>query len=121
MRRVAKLNAQGHLIADMVVEDDAPLAEDLVDMDPGDLPLDGTYKWDARRRTFVPLGHGFERVAERAPVNEAYVLYHMARALRKDMPQDVRDWVAWYERNLKQRDDERALRARRLIEPGTRA
>jgi len=116
--RISRLDANRRLIGASMADvgEDGEISRALdpgeLEVDPGDLPLDGTYKWDEKRRAFVPLGHGFERVSERPPVSDAYVLYLTARALGDKAPQEVRDWCRWYERSLKQRDEERAVRFR---------
>lgn len=112
MRRVAVLDKRGYLVGDAKLRGNQKLPAGGVEMDPGDLPLDGTYKWDPENRAFVPLGHGFPRIVSKPPVSETMVLYHIVRALGKKLPAEARAWADWYEANLRQRDEETALHRR---------
>jgi len=107
MTTVAKLDKKGFLIGlKKLRKKEKPKDNDVVVDDECDLPHDGSYKWNAKAKAFVPLGHGFGR-PERPPVSEAKVLYLIAQKLGKDMPQEVRDWCTWYETNIKRREEEK--------------
>jgi len=69
-----------------------------------DLPDDGSYKWDAANKTFVPMGHGFGK-PKRPPIPDSLVTYIMASKM-KNPPQEVRDWCKWYEENIAQKHEE---------------
>lgn len=88
---------------------DVPTVGDVVVPEYIDLPPDGTYKHDEASGAFVPLGHGFGKLSTRPPCTDGYVLYQVAKALAPDLGGTVREWVAWYEKNLRQRDEERQL------------
>lgn len=110
---VAVLDAQARLVG--------TITKRRPDLAPGeialpaafDLPTNGTYKWVPDHKAFLPLGHGFPKVASKPAITEAAVLYQLAKRFAPELPQDVADWVGWYEKNLKARDDELAL-ARRM-------
>lgn len=108
MRTVAILDEKRRLVGLRKLKaKEKPRDDEVLVDDRCDLPTDGTYKHDEDREAFMPLGRGFPRV-RRAPVSDSRVLYLMAKQLGKDMPQEVRDWVSWYEDNLNRRDEEEA-------------
>lgn len=109
MRRVSVLDENGHLVGDKLVKEGAKVPKGATDVDPGDLPLDGTYKWTGE--TFMPLGHGF-RKPTRAPIPDSYALYLVIRALDTRVAKEARVWADWYEENLRQRAEESSQRAR---------
>ena len=111
---IAVLNENGHLIG---TRRDEPSADDIVLPDDCDLPLNGTYKWMSDRGSFMPLGTGFPRVATKPPVSETQVLYLLASAIGEDLlPKEVQDWMRWYEKNLKKREEELQIRTRKMRE-----
>lgn len=86
-------------------EGELPLANE-TDIDCGDLPLDGSYKFNEAKKNFVPLGHGLVRVASRPPLSESLALFYVIRSLGDNVNKKASDWADWYEKNLKQRDEE---------------
>lgn len=91
--RVAVLDKNGRLTG---VAMKASLAKG--DIEAGDLPADGTYRWIGK--SFVPLGHGHGK-PRRPGVDRDYALYLLMRALINGtpIPQECADWCAWYENN----------------------
>lgn len=92
--RVAKLDQRGHLIGERQAS--KPKADDV---EIGDLPVDGSYKYDVKRKTFVPVNHGFGKPM-RPGVDRDRAMYLLIKALvdGRPIPQECRDWAAWYER-----------------------
>ena len=111
---IAVLDKNGHLVG---TRRDEPNADDVVLPDDCDLPLNGTYKWMPDQKCFMPLGTGFPRVAAKPPVSETQVLYLLASAIGEELlPKEVQDWMRWYEKNLKKREEELQARARKMRE-----
>ncbi len=113
MKRISVISEDGHLVGSKEVEDDAVLSPTEADIDPGDLPLDGTYKWDGN--AFIPLGHGIPLKVKRPPIPDTYAMYLAIKKVHSEfgLGQQVVDWLDWYEANLKLRDEERVLGDRR--------
>lgn len=91
--RVAVLDKNGKLIGARNVAKPKP-----DDVDAGDLPANGKYTWNGK--TFIPEGFGHGK--PRAPkVDRDKAFYHAMTALLdgRPIPQEVRDWCAWYERH----------------------
>lgn len=96
--KIAVLDQKGVLIGSRELGDDAKLAAK--DIPIGDLPTDGTYRWN--RTHFIPVGFGFGHGKPSAPgVNRDRAIYMMMKALLagKPLPQECQQWVDWYERN----------------------
>lgn len=98
----ALLDPKGRLIGAKAVRTLAP-----GDVDPGDLPTDGSYKWDAERGAFIPAGHGFGKVQEREPWPQAHVLALMVEHAGEKAPAKAREWLDWYNAALRARDEEK--------------
>ena len=99
--RVAVLDDQGRLVGAREVK--KPKAGDI---DCGDLPADGTYRFVDG--AFYPLGHGFPRVAAQPPVTADRALYDLILSLGDAAPSTSRAWAAWYGQHLRQREEEMA-------------
>lgn len=115
-RRIAVLDPDGHLVnARQVSETTMKLNDHEVDVDPGDLPLDGTYKWDGEVKSFIPLGHNIPLKSKRPPVSQDYAFYLAMREMQKhfQLPQETCDYLDWFEANLQKRNQERVLAERR--------
>lgn len=110
--KCSRLNDQGHLVGTYEWDGSSPVPLNVLTVDPGDLPLNGTYKWDAERRGFIPLGFGLPR-ATRPPISDARVLYLTAKALGDGAPSEVRQWCEWYENNMQRREEESIVRRQR--------
>jgi len=108
MATVALLDDNNRLVG--LKSKEQPTADDLVVDSNCDLPTDGSYKWSAEQTCFVPLGHGFGPVSSRPPISNMRALYLVAQCLADDIPQEVRDWMDWYEQNLQKRDEEARAR-----------
>lgn len=93
--RVAVLNGEGRLIG--VREVKKPGAGDI---DAGDLPADGSYKWNRAAGAFFPVGHGFGKPTPPG-VDRDHAVYLLIRALTngQPIPQECRDWCDWWERH----------------------
>lgn len=93
--RVAKLDDKNRLIG--TTEKKKPGANDI---DAGDLRADGSYKWDPKQKTFIPAGFGFGK-PKPPSVDKDRAIYMALRALLdgRSIPQECRDWCAWYERH----------------------
>lgn len=89
-----------------------PRTTDVVVDDAIDLPLDGTYKWNTTEGCFVPIGHGFGK-PKPCPVPDSLVLYQVAKAM-KNPPQETRDWMRWYEANLRAAHEELVVGSSKL-------
>lgn len=106
MKIISILNKSGHLIGRREA-DDGELPKQLeVSVDSGDLPLDGSYRFNPVKHCFVPLGHGFKRVSRRAPLSSDLALFHVIRSLGDVVSRRATEWADWYEANQKQRDEE---------------
>jgi len=108
--RVAVLDKDLHLVGAQELDDEDDVPENAVPIDPGDLPLTGEYKWHPESAAFVPLGHGFPRISSEPPVSTEWVLAKIVAMLGDELPMPCLQWRAWYDSNLKQRDEERRLR-----------
>lgn len=72
-----------------------------------DLVTDHKYKWTDKG--FMPLGHGYGKPKSLPNgVNKEQAIYLMMKAVttEKPIPQECKDWVLWYEDNLKKRNEE---------------
>lgn len=108
-RVVAVLNDQNVLIGSTVVDDDSGV-------EFGDLPTNGSYKYDPKLKTFIPLGHGFGKVKTRQPYENDLVVATLIEALAKvpgfEVPHVASEWLNWYNTELRRRDEEKAARPR---------
>ena len=108
-RLVAVLDENNHLVGTTrktkLAQGDVHLPEEF------DLPTDGTYKWakgEDGTWAFWPLGHGFSNTPTRPPVSDFRALYDVIRAVKEGRdPIDALRWATWYEKNVKQREEER--------------
>lgn len=116
MIRRAIIEEDGRLIAVREHEsEEDPLVEDEAPIDPGDLPLDGTYRWDGDRGAFLPLGYGRKVIPARGPSPETFIIHQLIQVLLRagiELPKETRDWAEWYVLN-QQAQDERAIFAQR--------
>jgi hypothetical protein len=68
------------------------------DIDAGDLPADGRYRWDGK--TFIPQGYGHGKPGRPAVDRDrAFYLAMTALLDGRPIPQEVRAWCTWYERH----------------------
>lgn len=114
--RIAVLDENKYLVGSRDMKKGSVLGTNEVEVDPGDLPLDGTYKWMDDEKCFMPLGHGHPLKSKQPPVPESYALYltmqavlQLAAKAEVDVPEEVANYLDWYETNLKRRDEERTL------------
>lgn len=93
--RVAKLDDRNRLVGTTEKKKPGPK-----DIDAGDLRADGSYKWDPRQKTFIPVGFGFGK-PKPPSVDKDRAIYMALRALLdgRPIPQECRDWCDWYERH----------------------
>jgi hypothetical protein len=103
---VAVLDTNKRLVGTKQVADDEPGVE------PGDLPTDGRYKWDEAQGTFIPLGHGFGKVGTRQPYSTEMIIAKIIEAMGDAAPFECKEWLAWYNQELRRRDEEFAARPR---------
>jgi len=118
MKRVAVLNKDGHLVGAREIGDSDALREDEVDQDPGDLPLNGTYKRVVDENikgggVFVLLGRGFASIKNTAPYSSADVLAEVIDVLGAEAGPKAKAWRIWYAGNLAKREEENRLRLQR--------
>lgn len=112
MTTIARLDDNDRLIGYKKLGKKVKTPDGAIVVDDGcDLPTDGTYKWDQKHNCFMPLGHGFGK-PNRAPIPDIQALYLVALTV-DNPPQELRDWMKWYEDNLKQAHEELGIRARR--------
>ena len=109
---IGVFDATARLVGSQVVDKDAP------GLDFGDLPTDGSYRWDGRQ--FIPIGFGLEGRVAKPPCSTDLVLAELIRKLGMDASPILRDWLAWYEANGAERDSNRA-ELRRLIQKRRRS
>jgi hypothetical protein len=114
--RIAMFDMNMRLIGSREVA--AGSVEALSGIDPGDLPLNGTYKYNEERRSFIPLGFGFGKVKTNQPNSTEYVLAMVIDHLTTLAPPEtispeIIDWRAWYAKNMQKRDEELATSAKR--------
>lgn len=106
-KKFAVLDANNRLVGSKTAKDG---------IDFGDLPLDGTYKYDHEQGHFVPLGHGFGKVKTRQPHETDFVLAMLIDTMADqpgfEVPFAVREWRDWYEVELRRRHEELATRPR---------
>ena len=93
--RVAILDKAGRLVGSRQTDDPSPN-----DIEYGDLPQDGTYKWVSKDSRFVPVNFGFGK-PRRPGVDRDRAIYLALAALidGRPIPQDVRTWCDWYKQN----------------------
>lgn len=100
-KRIGVLDETGRLTGDDVVSLNAegPL-------DPGDLPMDRTYKWDASAGHYMPVGYGFPK-----PKGQPFWSLEMVVArlieTHPEPPAEALAWKAWYDENLRAREVEK--------------
>lgn len=92
--RVAVIDPKGWLVG--ARETDKPGKGAI---DAGDLPADGSYRWDGER--FIPRGHGHGK-PNKSQTGHLRATALLIRALTNGtpIPQECRDWADWYERNF---------------------
>lgn len=104
---VAVLNDQNVLIGSTVSVDGTGI-------EFGDLPTNGSYKWNPQTGSFIPLGHGFGKVKTRQPYENDLVLATIIEALAKspgfEVPFIASEWLTWYNSDMRRRDEEKAAR-----------
>ena len=105
---VAVLDSNNRLVGSKTV------AADKDGIDFGDLPLNGSFKWNAEKKAFYALGTDFGKIKTQQPHSNEFVMFRLMEALRKvpgfDMPLEADEWAEWYNGALKQRDIELAAR-----------
>lgn len=97
MTRVAVLDKDNRLVGGVDAE---------TGIEYGDLPTNGTYKWDADAAHFVPLGHGFGKTKGNPPYTNEFVMARMIETQGDAAPVEARTWLQWYNDNLRRRDEE---------------
>jgi hypothetical protein len=106
MKTIAVLDSNNRLIGSKAV------ADDVDGIDPGDLRLDGSYKWDAASKAFHPLGHNFGKIKARQPHSTDLVMAKLIEAMGAAAPFEAKEWLDWYNVELRRRDEERSARPR---------
>lgn len=104
MKRVGIHDATGLLIGSTSVDESA--AEIAI----GDLPTNGKFKLVDGR--YIPIGHGFGKVKGVAPYSSEFVMARIIESLGLAAPIESREWLDWYNTNMRKRDEELA-RAKR--------
>lgn len=89
--RVALLDDRSVLVG---CKTKAKLGKD--DVDIGDLPADGTYRYDPDVGQFWPVGKGHGK-PERPPIPDHKALYLLAK---DSVDPGVKRWVEWYEQTM---------------------
>jgi hypothetical protein len=91
--RVAMLDKRGRLIGSRDVKN--PKKDDIL---CGDLPENGTYYY--RDGVFLPVGFGHGK-PRRPAVDRDRAVYLLIKAMidGAPIPQECRDWCAWYEKH----------------------
>lgn len=97
MPTIAELDENQRLVG--YIKKKKPSEADIVVPDGCDLPTDGTYRWSVSDGAFFPVGRGFGK-PKRPAIPDHKVLHLIAKSLGKNAPQEVRDWVEWYETNI---------------------
>lgn len=100
VKKIAVLDDNNRLIGSKVV------GADVEGVDFGDLPLNGSYKYDREHQSFIPLGHGFPKVKVSQPYSVEFVLSLVIEALGNSAPNEAVEWKAWFDQNLRQREEE---------------
>lgn len=103
---IAVLSPEGRLIGKNEVTLDVP------GIDPGDLPTNGRYKWDAEAQAFIPLGHGFGQIAKKnalAPHTLEIVIASLIEKMGDKAPLEAREWFEWYNSNIRKREQELSI------------
>jgi len=106
MKRVAVLDDNNVLTGSTTATDG---------VDFGDLPTDGSYKYDETSKTFIPVGHGFGKVKTRQPYESDLVLANLIDAVvaaNVSVPFVVTEWRKWYETEMRRRHEELSNRRR---------
>lgn len=100
-KRIGVLDDTGRLIGDAVVslDTEGPL-------DPGDLPMDRTYKWDAVAGHYMPVGYGFPKPKGQPLWSMEYVLARLIET-HPEPPAEALEWKKWFDENLRQREVEK--------------
>jgi len=102
MKYSAVLDDSGHLIGRETIDDDQKDG-----IDPGDLPLNGTYKWDDVNKMFFPLGHGFGKVTKpQPPFSNDFVLARIIESMGDAAPYEAVEWLKWFDGDLRRREEE---------------
>jgi hypothetical protein len=99
-KTVAVFDASNVLIGSAVVPSD----QDGIDF--GDLPTNGTYKYDGQR--FIPLGHGFDKPKTGAPHSVEYVVTRIVEAMGDNAPAEAIAFAKWFDQYHRQREEELA-------------
>lgn len=106
-KMIGVFDATARLVGSQEVPADAPGVEF------GDLPTDGSYKWDGTR--FIPIGFGLEGRIARPPCTTELIIAELIRKLGKEASPILRDWLLWYDANAADKDASR-FELRRLIQ-----
>lgn len=104
---VAKLDAKNRLVGIEQVSE-AESAGRLRVHPKIDLPLDGTYEWQAEHGRFHPISHKNAHVP--APANDDELFYAILNAMLAagaSLPEHVVRWLKWYEAGPVARDEEK--------------
>jgi len=112
MKNKAILNEENILIGFKEVEE---LQEGDVDGGDADLNISRGYKWTGE--TFRALGTGYPKPKPHDNgVTMEYAIYLMMKALvdGNDIPSECGQWVTWFEKNLKKRQNEKLIARRRF-------
>lgn len=96
--RVAILDKDDLYIGNEEVADDSGR---IVVADNIDLPKDGSYKWDFRQKTFIPIHVALGKLPSKGPAPLDLVLYSCVKALGENVSKEAREWALWYEENAK--------------------
>lgn len=102
-KRIAVLSNEGRLIASV----DVPIDQETDMIDPGDLPLNGTYKWDKAERTFHKVGTGFGKVLRpNPPYSTEFILSILIDGIGAAAPGPAVEWNEWFKSDLRRREEE---------------
>jgi hypothetical protein len=107
LKTIGVLDKNGALIGRKQVKDAAAVG---MPVDPGDLPIDSTYKWIAEGEHYVPIGHGFGKRKTKQPFENELVIADMIVAMGDSAPDTAKEWLAWYNTECRVRDEELARR-----------
>ncbi|MBT6048971.1 MAG: hypothetical protein HOG49_19405 [Candidatus Scalindua sp.] len=111
MKKKAVLNENNILVG---FEDVEELQQGDIDGGDGQLSTNNMFKWTGK--CFQLLGTGYPKPkAHENGVTMEYAIYRMMEAFceGKEPPLECRQWVIWFEKNLKKRQEEKLKRGRR--------
>lgn len=118
MSKAKETKIVGVLDANNVLVDKKVVAANVDGIDFGDLPTNGTFKYDDNAKTFIPIGHGFGKVSGFSPYEGDYIMRRIIEALDAaklpgfEMPFEAAEWAKWYDGKLRRRHEELATRQR---------